>query len=203
MKGQPEALIEQAVLQARRDADLLYQLVVNANVEVVENGAQREREYVFLLGYLSAEIHGSPTKDRVQIMRMAFLRFLDRVIILDAAIRQLASERLNGEPMLFRDCAVNLQEQLQMADRLSGYFNSLARLVCVPEIELEELRANLQSETDRQVSTWINLARLAGLVSFGSEEEIHAAMDRFWLLLASRSDETPKTAVAASSSASA
>jgi hypothetical protein len=56
MKGQAEQLIERAVLQARREADLLYNLVVGANGEVIENRAQREREYMFLLGYLSAEI---------------------------------------------------------------------------------------------------------------------------------------------------
>jgi hypothetical protein len=54
---------------------LFYQLFVNANVEVVENGKQREREYLFLLGYLSAEMHGNPTKDQdqvlVQIVRLA------------------------------------------------------------------------------------------------------------------------------------
>jgi hypothetical protein len=56
MKGQPEPLIERAILQAGREPDLLYQLVVNSNADVVENGEQRDREYAFLLGYLSAEI---------------------------------------------------------------------------------------------------------------------------------------------------
>jgi hypothetical protein len=42
------------------------------------------------------------------ILRLAFLRVLDRVIILDAVIGQVASERLNGNQILFRDCAVNL-----------------------------------------------------------------------------------------------
>jgi hypothetical protein len=62
MKGQPEELIERAILQARQEADLLYTLAVNANFRVMEIWSQREREYVFLLGYLSAEIHGKPTK---------------------------------------------------------------------------------------------------------------------------------------------
>jgi hypothetical protein len=44
------------------EADLLYNLVVRANVEVLENRAQREREYIPLLGYLGAEMRGSPTK---------------------------------------------------------------------------------------------------------------------------------------------
>jgi hypothetical protein len=35
MKGQPDLLVERAVLQARREADLLYNLVVGANVAVI------------------------------------------------------------------------------------------------------------------------------------------------------------------------
>jgi hypothetical protein len=54
MKGQPEQLVERAILQARQEADLLYQFVVNANMAVLESRAQGEREYIFLLGYLSA-----------------------------------------------------------------------------------------------------------------------------------------------------
>ena len=59
MKGQDESLIERAVLQARQEADLPYNLVINANVAVIESRMQREREYIFLLGYLGAEIRYS------------------------------------------------------------------------------------------------------------------------------------------------
>jgi len=56
MKGQSELAIERAVLQASQEADLLYNLVVRANVTVLENAEQREREYFLLLGYLRAEM---------------------------------------------------------------------------------------------------------------------------------------------------
>jgi hypothetical protein len=115
MKGQDDSPIERAVLQARQEADLLYNLVVMANVEVLENRTQRKREYVFLLGYLSAEMNWKVTKDRVEYLRLAFLMFIETVIILDAAIVQVAGERLSGQPVLFRDSAVELAEQLQMA----------------------------------------------------------------------------------------
>jgi hypothetical protein len=82
MKGQPELLVERAVLQARRDADLLYNLVVRANGEVIENREQRERGCIFLLGYLSADMNGKVTKDRVEALRSAVLLFLESVIIL-------------------------------------------------------------------------------------------------------------------------
>lgn len=194
MKGQPEPLIERAILQARQEADLLYSLAVNVNVAVMESGEHREREYILLLGYLSAEMHGSPTKDRFQLLRSMVLMFLESMIILDAAITQVAAERLNGQPMLFRDAAVKLGEQLQMGERLSEHFNSFARLVGVSEINLEGLRRSLQSHTDRQVSIWINLARVAALGMFGTEEQMHAAMDQYVLLFGPKSDEVPNDA---------
>jgi hypothetical protein len=78
---------------------LLYNLVIEANVEVIETKVQREREYILLLGYLSAEMRGRATKDRVQTLRLAVLMFLESVIILDSAIAQLAADRLNGQPV--------------------------------------------------------------------------------------------------------
>jgi hypothetical protein len=96
LKGQPDPLVERAILHARREADLLYLLVVNANTAVLEGRVERGREYILLLGYLSAEMRGEATKDRVHRLRLIALMFLESVIILDAAIPQLAAERLNG-----------------------------------------------------------------------------------------------------------
>ncbi|MBZ5547400.1 MAG: hypothetical protein LAO22_05430 [Acidobacteriia bacterium] len=182
MKGQPDPLVERAILQARREADSLYLLVVHTNVAVLEGRVQREREYMFLLGCLSAEMNGKATKNRVQTLRLVVLVFLESVIILDAAIAQVEAGRLNGQRVLFRDCSVQLEEQVQMAERLSEHFNFLARSLGSAEINLEDLRKSLQSETDRQISVWISLARVATLSVFGNDEEMDAAMDQHFLL---------------------
>jgi hypothetical protein len=92
------------------------------------------------------------------------------------------AQRLNGQPVLFRDCSIKLQEQVQMAEKLSEHFNCLARSVGIAEINLEELRKSLQSETDHQISIWISLARVATFGAFGNAAEMHAAMDSCFLL---------------------
>jgi hypothetical protein len=121
MKGQADPLVERAILQARRQADLLYRLVVNANVGVLGGWEQHRREYVYLLGYLSAEMRGKATKNDVeQPLRLALLTFLGSVISLDAALAQLVAERLGGHPVLFRDAAAMLAEQLEMAKVTDG-----------------------------------------------------------------------------------
>jgi hypothetical protein len=189
MKGQPELQVERAVFQARREADLLYNFVVNVNLEVIESGKQRAREGAFLFGYLSAEIRGKAKKDRVQALRLSVLMFLESVIILDAAIGQVAAERLDGQPVLFHDCSVKLEEQLQMVEELSEHFNSFARAVDVAEINLEELRNSLQSETDRQISIWVHLAWTETLSLFGTEKEMQAQIERDLLLFKSNCSE--------------
>ena len=125
-------------------------------------------------------------------MRLAVLMFLESVIILDAAIAQITAERLSGQPLLFRDTAIKLAEQLQMATDLSTWFNELAVEVGADEINLEELRNSLQSETDRRISTWVNLARVEMLSLFGKTEELHAAMAQGFLLFKSKYPEAPR-----------
>jgi hypothetical protein len=174
MRGQDDSLIERAVLQARQEADLLYILAINANLDVIRTRTQREREYVFLLGYLSAEMRGTPTIDAVQDLRTVVLMFIESVIILDAGIIQVAAERLNGEPVLFGDAAAKLAEQLRMATDLSKYFNGLAVELGAAEIDLDDVRGSLQSETDRQVSSWVHVARAEALSLFGTVQEVSA-----------------------------
>ena len=107
-------------------------------------------------------------------LRLAVLKFLESVIILDAAIAQVVAERLNGQPVLFRDCSVKLEEQVQMAERASEYFNFMARSEGTTEIDLAELRESLQPEIDRQISIWFSLARLETVSAFGNLADVHA-----------------------------
>jgi hypothetical protein len=178
MKGQSELLVEPAILQARQEADQLYLLAVNVNTAVRESRAQREREYIFLLGYLSAEMHGNPTNERVQSLRSAILLFIEPVIILDVTIGHIVAMRFMGQPVLFPDSVVMLTEQLQMTTDLSEWFNSVAAQVGAAEVNLEDLRSRLQSGTDQKISIWLSLARMEMLSRFGKPEEVHAAIDR-------------------------
>ena len=130
-------------------------------------------------------------RTKVQTLRLAVSMFLESVAILDGAIAQLASERLNGQPVLFRDISAKLDEKLQMAEGLSEDFNLLARGVDVAEISLEALRKSLQSETDRQISIWVQLARSAVLSTFGTEQQLHAAIGHGLLLFKSNCGPVP------------
>jgi len=188
MKGQPELLVERAVLQARREADSLYNLIVNVNVAVVESTEQRERS--FLLGYVDAEVNGKATKNRVEDLRKAVLMFLESVVMLEASVALVVAQQLNGQPVLFRDCEAALREQLQMAETLSTLFNIVAGTLNIPKINLDDLRNSLQSETDRMISRWVSLARMQMLSIFGNLEDLHAAMEQFSPLLESKSEST-------------
>ena len=189
MKGQPDPLVDRAIRHAQQEADLLYLLVIYTNAAVLGDYEQRKREFVYLLGYLTAEMNGKTTEHRVQILRTVVLVFLKSVIILDAAIAQAAVERRNGQPMLFRDCEAKLKEQVHLAEEVREIFNFLARSMGSAEIDLEELRKSLQSESDRMISLWVSLARQVMLSLFGTTGETHAAMDQVLLLCGPKSRE--------------
>jgi hypothetical protein len=123
---------------------------VRANVAVLENADQREREYFFLLGYLRAEMGGNATEDRIRTLRSALLMFVESVVVLDAAVSKIAAEHMSGQPVLFRDCADNLQRQVEMAARFSGSFNCLGGRTAGVEINLEEVRDSLRAQIDER-----------------------------------------------------
>ena len=143
------------------------------------------------LDLIGAEWRDKTTEPSIEAHRLAVLMFLQNVIILDAAIAQIAADRLSGQLLLFRDTASKLAEQLQMATDLSTWFNELASEVGAAEMDLEEVRSSLRSATNRQISIWVHLARTEALSTFGTEEEMHAAMDQYFLLFKSKCPEAP------------
>ena len=62
LKDQPEDVVERAVLQARQEADWLYNIVVDVNGSVQNQFIESNREVVFLLGYFSALMRGGTAK---------------------------------------------------------------------------------------------------------------------------------------------
>ena len=176
MKGHDETLIERAVTQARQEADTLYSLVVNLNVRVMETTSQRNREYLFLLALLNAEMRAGLTNESADILRVVFLMFIETVVILDAAITQAAEERLGDRSILFRDVEVKLEEQVQMATDLSARFNEATLDLGTDPINLEQLRESLPAEIEHQATSWAHLARMEALAAFGTLEELHVAL---------------------------
>jgi len=92
----------------------------------------------------------------------------------------------SGQPLLFRDSALQLAEQLQMASGLSNVVQRVASEVSAAEIDLEGVRNSLRSETDPQISIWVQLACTAALSTYDTKEETHAAMDQYFLLFKSK-----------------
>jgi hypothetical protein len=55
-------------------------------------------------------------------------------------------------------------------------------------------RRSFQSETDRQISIWVHLAFTRTLSTFGTEKEMHAAMEQSFLLFKSNCGEASDNA---------
>ena len=85
---------------------------------------------------------------------------------------------MSGQPLLFRDCAENLQRQVEMAARLCGSFNCLGRRAAGVEINLEEFRDGLRWQIDEEVASWFNQSRLEVLSEFGQEAEMRTVLEQ-------------------------
>jgi hypothetical protein len=159
----------------------------------METTSQRNREYLFLLALLNAEMRAGLTKESAEILRVVFLMFIESVVILDATMAQVALENLSGQPVLFRDIALKLAEQVQMATDLSTRFNETTVTVCSEPINLEKLRESLHSEIDHQAISWVHLARMEALSLFGSLGEFHAALgEGLRVLISNPADDTAR-----------
>ena len=172
LKGAPDPVIERAVLQARREADALYNLVIDINVVVQEALPQRSREYLFLLGYLCSLIRAPVTADLEQQLRELMLLFVEEVLLLKGAISQVSADHLDGQPILFSDSAAKLKEQTDLVEQALKHLNRLAEQLEFAELSREEICDRLRAEVDQQVSRWLIVARSAMLAVFGEHLEL-------------------------------
>jgi len=176
MEGQPEPLIERAVLQARQEADFLYNIIIDLNMAVRTSHENRVREYILLRGFLKAVNRGRRPEDCLEELRSGVLMLLRSVFILEGAIPQVAAERFGNQAILFSDTESNLKLQIQMAEALAKCFNLIATKLGVAEIKLDDVRRSVQPKIDQRVSEWIGSARLTMLSSFGEEKDCQAAL---------------------------
>jgi hypothetical protein len=178
-KGQSEPLIKRAVLQARQEADFLYMIVADVNIAVCENHLTRAREFILLRGFLRS-VNQTLRKETLEELRPGVLMFLNAVLVLDGAIRQVAAERFDYRTILFPDSESKLKRQIRSAEGFLTCFNAMARLVGASEINLENVRSGLQSNIGEEVSVWVNSARIQMLSSFGEKKEFRNALEAFW-----------------------
>jgi hypothetical protein len=177
LKGQTDAVVERAILQARQEADSLYMLIVDSNVAVQQTIGQRNREFLFLLAYLEASMREPNFPDLEEQLRTLTLIFVNAVLLLERTISQISAERFQGQPILFSDSTVKLEEQLDMADQALEHFNFWAKLRKFQELSAEAICANLRPEIDKQVSCWVTIARGEMLAVFGEEGDLRASFD--------------------------
>jgi len=183
LKGQSEDLIERAILQAQKEADFLYMIVVGVNGDVLRDSVARDREYKFLLGYLHAVMHSSIMSDSEMRLRKFTLSFVEQIFCLDAAISQISSQRFGGRFILFSDCAAKLKDQLEMAMDVLEFFNIIASDLQVPVLTKEQICETLQEEVRQQVSRREIEAQAVTLGAFGTEAEFRESLTPLSALL--------------------
>ena len=177
MKGYPQPVIEKAVLQARQEADSLYMLIVEVNVQILTDVALSNVYSPLVIRHFRAAI----TQDTINVgfireLRLSLVQIVEDLLVAEGSALQVTTEYLNGQEVLFSDTSDALAKQMQFAEELIDSFNSVARLVRVSLIDLETLRDSISSRVDQQVVSWRNTARLEMLATFGEGDSWRVAM---------------------------
>jgi hypothetical protein len=187
MKGQPEILIERAVLQARQQADVLFNLIVRANLAIHENALDFAREYLLLCGLQRALRQVRNPVEGAETLRLGIVSFFKRLAILDSSISQIASGHFENRSILFSDSEKMLDALLKMAHLLSILFSEIAGKIGVAEISLESVRSTMQSKIDEEASSWISLARLFMFAGLGEEKDFRVLFEKLLTIPKQRS----------------
>lgn len=174
LKGEPESLVERAVVQARQEADWLYMIVVEVNSKVQLESFQSEREYLFLLAYLTSTMHLPPSPISEAQLRSITLTFVEPILLLEGAVQRMSAERFDAQPILFADSVVKLNAQLDLVDETIHAFNLLARYASFPLLSKNEISESLDAAVGQQVSRWSMIARGGMLAALGEWHECKA-----------------------------
>jgi hypothetical protein len=178
LKDKPEEMIERAVLQARQEADLLYNLVIDLNVCVQNEFIAINREYALFLGNISALLHSALLRVAENDLKTLTLFFVERVFVLEGAISRLSVERLCGQQVLFADSVQKLAEVVGFAEEAVDHFNFIAKEIGCPALDRDEIRISLRAEIDQQAARTFLVARSAMLSLFGEGSDLRANYDR-------------------------
>jgi len=177
MKGYPKPVVEKAIRQARQEADSLYMLIVQINLGILMDVALSNICFPFVIRHFrAATTEETINAEFIRELRLSLVQIVEDLLVAEGSALQVTTEYLNGQQVLFSDTFEALAKQLQFAEELIDHFNSLARLVGVPLIDLDTLREGIPSRVDQQVASWRNTARLEMLATFGEGDSWRMAM---------------------------
>ncbi len=178
LKGEPETVVDGAILQARREAECLYMLVVEANGSVQRQAYESDREYAFLCASMIAGWGRAPSSKCEEALRKVTLAFVERILLLQGTICRLSEERFGGHPILFSDSVEKLRHELALADQALDHFNSLARTWNFAELSKDDIHRSLAPLIDQQVYRKTLLAEGTMLESLGEPAEFRSCFNR-------------------------
>ena len=178
MKGEPGAVVERAVRQARLEADTLYNLFIAVNISVLESTSQRKRECRFLVQYLQGITSSNIGAHSEEEIRCTVLFFIEEIFLLDGAVSEVCAEHFGGQPVLFGDSVQQLKEQLDVANTILECFNLLAGELEFKELTEKSIRETLEPDITKQHFEWLDLARVETLADFGDEADCRAEYSR-------------------------
>jgi len=142
------------------------------------NAGQKRKVICVSARLFSAVMRGCIAKHSEKSLRALTLFFVEKILVVEAAISEISVQRFRGQPLLFSDSAAKLKEQLDFAEKALELFNSLAREAKFLELNRDEISSRLRAEVDQQVLRSVLVARGEMLAVFGNEADLRTTFNQ-------------------------
>jgi hypothetical protein len=102
--------------------------------------------------------------------RRITLKFVEEILCLEGTVSRISAEHFGGRPILYADSAARLTQQLQLVDQALELSNSIAARLRFPQLKKEQIRDDLSSRINEELSQLVLGVRGMTLEQRGMEE---------------------------------
>jgi len=113
-----------------------------------------------------------------EVQRRITLKFVEEILCLEGTVSRISAEHFGGRPILYADSAARLTQQLQLVDQALELSNSMAARLRFPQLNKEQIRHDLSSRIDEELSQLVLGVRGMTLAKVGEQRGMEEVLKR-------------------------
>src|SRR5437763_2032195 len=112
-------------------------------------------------------------------LRTNVLVGVEEALLLEGGISPVCAEHFGSQSIIFSDSILKLKEQLDLANKVLGYFNLIAQKLNFKELKADSIREELGPYKAQKASRWMGLDRVGMFSVLGDEEDCRATYTQY------------------------
>ena len=113
-----------------------------------------------------------------EVHRRITLKFVEEILCLEGTVSRISAEHFGGRSILYADSAARLTQQLQRVDQALELSNSMAARLRFPQLNKEQVRHDLSSRIDEELSQLVLGVRGMTLAKVGEQRGMEEVLKR-------------------------